>query len=364
MSDSSSPLIQTLTPERWAGLSMDFIGAGYVGLLVKNGQFVRKLEAGRHISFALPYFTQCQVILVDNKIRNLTVMSQGDFFSQDQYLVNISLNMMYQVIDPKRVAIELSDPIGALISAVKDHLGVIVNEMKLEELLQNGRVQIRDYLLSRPDTYYLLGFNLEDVRVSDIHFPQKRGVIRQIEGLTARAEAEHEANLQAQIASAGPTVQVHPNSVVPVPPAPIALPNASPEFTAVLMGKPAPVPSARTPLPPTTLAPNTAGAIARLVHRTTQQIVVLHPTPFTIGREPDNSLVSENPLCSRHHARIDQVMDKPDEVQFQLTDVGSSNGTFVNGQRLTPQHPHRLETGMIIRLGTDEWLFEQETQDR
>jgi hypothetical protein len=361
MSDSSSPLIQTLTPERWAGLSMDFIGAGYVGLLVKNGQFVRKLEAGRHISFAMPYFTQCQVILVDSKIRNLPVMSQGDFFSQDQYLLNISLNIMYQVIDPKRVAIELSDPVGALISAVKDNLGVIVNEMKLDELLQSGRVQIRDYLLSRPDTYYLLGFNLEDVRVSDIHFPQKRGVIRQVEGLTARAEAEHEANLKAQIASAGPTIQVQANSVVPVSPAPIALPNASPEFTAVLMGKPAPVPSpsTRTPLPPTTLAPDTAGAIARLVHRTTQQIVALHMIPFTIGREPDNSLVSESPLCSRHHARIDQVMDTPNEVQFHLTDVGSSNGTFVNGQRLTPKQPHRLESGVVIRIGTDEWTFEQ-----
>ena len=52
--NNASPLIQTVTPERWAGFSMDFIGAGYTGLLVKNGRAVRTLKSGRHFSFALP----------------------------------------------------------------------------------------------------------------------------------------------------------------------------------------------------------------------------------------------------------------------------------------------------------------------
>ncbi|MFM7424226.1 MAG: SPFH domain-containing protein, partial [Elainella sp.] len=176
----SPPLIQTITPDRWAGLSMNFIDAGYVGLLVKNGQLVRKLEPGRHFSFALPYLEQCQIVLVDGKIRSLEVVSQGDFVSRDQYLVNVSLSIMYQVVDPKRVALELSDPIAALTSAVKDNLAVIVNQMRLDQLNQTGRVQIRDYLLTQLDSFYTLGFNLDDVRVSDVSFPQSPGVVRQL----------------------------------------------------------------------------------------------------------------------------------------------------------------------------------------
>ncbi|NJN64212.1 MAG: hypothetical protein HC882_04595, partial [Acidobacteria bacterium] len=129
MSNTSSPLIQTFTPDRWAGWSMDFIKAGYVGLLVKNGQLVRKLEPGRHFSFALPWLEQCELILVDSKIRNLEIVSQGDFLSKDQFLVNVSLSIMYQVVDPKRIALELSDPIAALTSAIKDQLGVVINQL-------------------------------------------------------------------------------------------------------------------------------------------------------------------------------------------------------------------------------------------
>jgi regulator of protease activity HflC (stomatin/prohibitin superfamily) len=110
MSSNSSPLIKTLTPERWVGLSMDFIDAGYTGLLVKNGRLVRKLVPGRHFSFALPLLEQCQLILIDSKVRNLEIVSHGDFLSRDQYLINVSLNVMYQVVDPKRVALELSEP--------------------------------------------------------------------------------------------------------------------------------------------------------------------------------------------------------------------------------------------------------------
>ncbi|WP_224410025.1 SPFH domain-containing protein [Oscillatoria salina] len=173
MNNQSPPLIQTLTPERFAGLSMDFIDAGYTGLLVKNGKVVRTLIPGRHFSFALPWLDKCNLILVDTKLRNLSITSQGDFLSKDQFLLNISLNIVYQVIDPRRVAIELSDPIAALTSAIKDSLGMTVGQLGVERLVNNGRVLIREYLLNNAETSYTLGFSLEDVRVSDINFPKR-----------------------------------------------------------------------------------------------------------------------------------------------------------------------------------------------
>lgn len=343
---------------------MDFITAGYTGLLVKNGHLVRKLEPGRHFSFALPWLEQCEIVLVDSKIRNLDVFSQGDFLSRDQYLVNVSLNVMYQVVDPRRVALELSDPLAALTSAVKDSLGVVINEMRLDQLTQQGRVQIRDYLLTHLDTFYSLGFNLEDVRVSDISFPQSKGVIRQVEGLSAREEAEHEAALKQQIANAERRAQVQQINIG-AQPAPPSLPNGPLETVVLQSGNPSPSPAKlpptqdRPPLPATTLAADAAGrAIARLVHRSSGAIIILSTMPFTIGRDPQNQFVSEDPLCSRHHAQIERVHPAQGTVHYQIMDVGSSNGTSLNQQPLTPHHPVPLQSGSVIKIGSDEWVFE------
>jgi pSer/pThr/pTyr-binding forkhead associated (FHA) protein len=365
MSGNSSPLIQTLTPERWVGLSMDFIGAGSTGLLVKNGRVVRTLVPGRHFSFALPLLEQCQMVVVDTKVRNLEIVSQGDFLSRDQYLINVSLNVMYQVVDARRVALELSDPMGALTSAIKDNLGVAVCQLNVEQLTTQGRSQIRQYILDHSEVSYALGFAFEDVRVSDISFPKSRGIIRQVEGLSAREEAEHEAALKMQIAASGrPEAQPAPVQQVNIvsgrdPNLNNPSLGATLEATTVAMtGQPLPanlLPVRDTPgLAPTRLA--TDEGTARLVHRATGAIAFLSVTPFTIGREPSSTLVLEDVLCSRNHALIVYFTDQ-DTVRYQLTDLSSSNGTFVGGQRLAPNQQFWLTPGDIIRIGTQEWTF-------
>jgi pSer/pThr/pTyr-binding forkhead associated (FHA) protein len=50
---------------------------------------------------------------------------------------------------------------------------------------------------------------------------------------------------------------------------------------------------------------------------------------------------------SRRHARILQEGNR-----FLIEDVGSANGTFLNGQRLTPYLPHPLQKGDKLQLGT------------
>ncbi|NER45808.1 MAG: FHA domain-containing protein [Symploca sp. SIO1A3] len=367
MSSNSSPLIQTLNPERWVGWSMDFIEAGYTGLLVKNGRLLRELTPGRHFSFAIPLLEQCQLILVDNKIRNLEIISNGDFLSRDQYLINVSLSVMYQVVDAKRVALELSDPIGALTSAVKDSLGVAIGQLRVEQLTSQGRLHVRQYLLDHAEVSYALGFVLEDVRVSDINFPQTRGIIRQVEGMSARQETEHEAELKRQIAEAGrPTIQQPPVQQVnvvsgseandPTLGATLETPNLAFEGQSPTQAS---LPMRDQPvLAPTVLAEsNEGGTLTHLVHKLSGAIATLSATPFTIGREPSNSLVIEDALCSRYHAQILQQPDPQGTIRYQLVDLGSSNGTFVNGQRLAPHQPCLLNTGHIIRIGNQEWTL-------
>ncbi|MDW8172573.1 MAG: FHA domain-containing protein [Anaerolineae bacterium] len=49
---------------------------------------------------------------------------------------------------------------------------------------------------------------------------------------------------------------------------------------------------------------------------------------------------------SRRHAIIE-----PNEDTLMIMDIGSSNGTFLNGQRLLPNQPRVLRDGDEIRLG-------------
>ncbi|MBD2774529.1 SPFH domain-containing protein [Iningainema tapete] len=362
MSTNSPPLIQTLTPDRWAGWSMDFIEAGYTGLLIKNGRLVRRWEPGRHFSFALPLLEQCQLVLVDTKIRHVEIVSHGDFLCKDQFLINVSLNVMYQVVDAKRVALELSDPLNALTSAVKDTLGAVVSQLRVEQLTNQGRALVRQYILNNTDVSYSIGFALEDVRVNDISFPQTSGIIRQVEGLSARQQAEYEAALKVQIAQAGrPDILPQPVQQVNIvsgsnPNVPNPVLGANEDATNVVIeGTPQ---RDRRTLAPTVLDPNSGDSgIARLVNHSTGAIAILSASPFTIGREPTNTLILDDALSSRYHARINQVHDT-EGTRYQLIDVGSSNGTFLGGQKLVANQPVWLSPGNVIRIGSQTWTFE------
>jgi pSer/pThr/pTyr-binding forkhead associated (FHA) protein len=65
---------------------------------------------------------------------------------------------------------------------------------------------------------------------------------------------------------------------------------------------------------------------------------------FTIGREPGNGIVINDAEVSRKHARMAQQ-----GTTYTIEDLGSTNGTFVNGVRLTA--PHALRPGEVIAFG-------------
>ena len=65
---------------------------------------------------------------------------------------------------------------------------------------------------------------------------------------------------------------------------------------------------------------------------------------FTIGREPGNGIVINDAEISRKHARMVQV-----GTTYTIEDLGSTNGTFVNGVRLSA--PHSLRPNEVIAFG-------------
>ncbi len=60
-----------------------------------------------------------------------------------------------------------------------------------------------------------------------------------------------------------------------------------------------------------------------------------HPRPATtirIGRQPDNDIaLTGNLEVSRHHAELRRNPDG----SFEIIDLGSHDGTYVNGERIT-----------------------------
>nr|MDQ2999383.1 clostripain-related cysteine peptidase [Chloroflexota bacterium] len=73
--------------------------------------------------------------------------------------------------------------------------------------------------------------------------------------------------------------------------------------------------------------------------------------PFTFGRNADNTIVFAGGRASRRHAEV-----RRDGGEYLLSDLGSSNGTLVNGQRLTA--PHRLRHGDMFEIGDDAFRFD------
>lgn len=68
-----------------------------------------------------------------------------------------------------------------------------------------------------------------------------------------------------------------------------------------------------------------------------------------IGRAPDTAIQIDSPGMSRHHARILVAHDN-----VTLEDLGSKNGSYVNGARVNTRH---LADGDEIRLGTTVLTF-------
>ena len=68
----------------------------------------------------------------------------------------------------------------------------------------------------------------------------------------------------------------------------------------------------------------------------------------TIGRSPGAEFIVDVPLVSRLHCQLTSTADS-----LKVKDLDSTNGTFVNGKRVTAAE---LKTGDKLRVGRCELL--------
>ncbi len=78
-------------------------------------------------------------------------------------------------------------------------------------------------------------------------------------------------------------------------------------------------------------------------------------TTYTLGRVANTDIMLPYSWVSRKHAMI----QREENGRFNLIDLGSSNGTFINGRKI--HTPVTLQNGDCIGIGSTRLLFHQET---
>ena len=104
------------------------------------------------------------------------------------------------------------------------------------------------------------------------------------------------------------------------------------ELDLVFLVRSTDTPSTRQGIVQATLVPEAEGA----------QAVTIGPGEITLGRSPTTNVVVDSGAVSKVHARIERTID-----QLVLEDLGSANGTYVNGARVMTAF---LQDGDVVSL--------------
>jgi pSer/pThr/pTyr-binding forkhead associated (FHA) protein len=130
-----------------------------------------------------------------------------------------------------------------------------------------------------------------------------------------------------------------PTTVMPAWQAPPAVPPVVPQTMPMPLRPPAGAPAGAAPQGELRIE---SGPDAGHSHRAGDHAMRL-------GRSPDNDVILRDPATSGHHARLERRGD-----QFWVVDLGSTNGTFVNGE---PIQEKQLSHGDRLTIGQNSVHF-------
>ena len=89
-----------------------------------------------------------------------------------------------------------------------------------------------------------------------------------------------------------------------------------------------------------------SGMTLREINTNRRLEICVNRNPFVIGKnERADAILSGNEYISKRHCRVSQRAG-----QYYLSDLGSVNKTYINGQVLQPERDYPLNDGDIVRL--------------
>ena len=80
----------------------------------------------------------------------------------------------------------------------------------------------------------------------------------------------------------------------------------------------------------------------------------LTPPAVSVGRNPEADVALTESTVSWQHARL-----TPHGAAWTIADLGSTNGTTVNGERIEPNREVPIDPGAEVRFGEITLRFEQ-----
>lgn len=95
------------------------------------------------------------------------------------------------------------------------------------------------------------------------------------------------------------------------------------------------------------------GKLTVLTGLSTGEVFDLHSERISIGRDLDNRVRLDDKSVSHRHALL-----MWDQVEYKVRDLVSTNGTFVNGERVT--ETTRLKSGDALRVGTIQLRYDRQ----
>ena len=192
------------------------------------------------------------------------------------------------------------------------------------------------------------GYVLEDLSVNGTHVNGRR-IARQY--LLARADVIRIGNDEFRFyADSAPAHSV--SGPRPLPPeGPLHTPTgASARLSDTMHGVPLTIPPRESPPPVVAAGPPLASLLVRSGALRGRRLPITVPS-VNIGRADYNDLVIADPSVSTTHAKL----QRKDDV-WVLSDLGSTNGTFVEGEPVTGETA--LTPGTTLRFGDVAALFE------
>ncbi|MFL5799192.1 MAG: FHA domain-containing protein [Actinomycetota bacterium] len=250
--------------------------------------------------------------------------------------------------DP-RSDVAISDPAVSYTHAQVTRLG---NDLYLRDVGSRNGTYVNAQLVSVP--HLLTDGDVIHVGMTDLAF---HGT-----GAQAPAAASPATPPPGYQAPAGPPPMFQPTAPPPVagPPPPAPPPPMAPltppvDTTGVIPAAPlppSPAPQVPGPAAPTGRSPAgprlavTAGPMVGLSFALTRE-------SLRVGRDPGVEVVLRDQTVSRQHASLELRGGL-----WTVTDLGSTNGTSVGGQRLQPQQPVTLQPGTTVQFGDVDCRFE------
>ena len=101
-------------------------------------------------------------------------------------------------------------------------------------------------------------------------------------------------------------------------------------------------------------------SIIQLVDGVVANRFEIKDTGLKFGRTSENQVVIDDLAVSSEHAQVNVLKDEQGVVKFVLQDLGSTNGSFINEQKIDQQQLLRHKD--IVRVGWNNFTFINEDE--